>query len=307
MSQDIALINAAFDALKTLELLYGDEIPASALRKGFEFQGEEIRLENQVVGIFKPRQMERGVLSIKTTKPRDGSSSVFGYSDTRRDDGYYYYSLQRGDPRGSNNRRLWESLEEKQPFVYFHAVAPAIYAAIWPCYVSEIDPDAGHALVSIGARNYRNPVSYPRSFPSEFESKYLVKESKTRLHQSSFRLAVLDAYRHRCAITGLQAPKLLEAAHIIPDGEVGDIQFLSNGVALSRIHHRAYDSNLLGIAPDCTIHIGKELQAVSDNEFCQSAFLKYEGAKLSVPRNVDAHPNSEFLAKRFEQFEFSNL
>jgi len=53
--------------------------------------------------------------------------------------------------------------------------------------------------------------------PDNIESRYMVGEIKFRLHQDSFREAVLSAYNNKCAITGLPTPKLLEAAHIIPD------------------------------------------------------------------------------------------
>src|SRR5258706_15114369 len=44
-------------------------------------------------------------------------------------------------------------------------------------------------------------------------------EIKARLHQASFRNAVLRAYRGRCAISHLPEPRLLDAAHIIMDAD----------------------------------------------------------------------------------------
>ena len=128
MSSNTILINAAFEQVKKLELIYGDAIPSSVIEEGFTFGGEKVLLLNRVRGIFKPRQMAEGVLSIKTTIPRDGGVNI--YNDQLTDDGYYQYSLQAGDPRGSGNKCLWQAYEAKQPFIYFHAISPAVYKAL---------------------------------------------------------------------------------------------------------------------------------------------------------------------------------
>jgi putative restriction endonuclease len=107
MKVDLVIIKAAFQRVQELELLFGDTIPASEIRKGFQLNGETVLLENQVKGIFKPRQMDRGVLSIKTTMPRDGGLNI--YSDQLQEDGYYHYSLQTGDPKTGSKQYLWQS------------------------------------------------------------------------------------------------------------------------------------------------------------------------------------------------------
>ena len=60
MADDLALIQAAFNRLKELELMYDDAIPNAAIRAGFEFDNEKTLFENQAQGIFKPRQMKAG-------------------------------------------------------------------------------------------------------------------------------------------------------------------------------------------------------------------------------------------------------
>lgn len=79
------LISAAFKHIKKLELLYGDSIPSAVIEEGFLLNGELVRLDSRAVGIFKPRQMAEGVLSIKTTMSRDGAASI--YNDQLTDDG----------------------------------------------------------------------------------------------------------------------------------------------------------------------------------------------------------------------------
>jgi len=61
---------------------------------------------------------------------------------------------------------------------------------------------------------------------------------------------MLAAYGGRCAITNLPEPRLRDAAHIISDTdeELGQ-PIVPNGLPLSKIHHAAFDANLIGIIP----------------------------------------------------------
>jgi hypothetical protein len=49
------------------------------------------------------------------------------------------------------------------------------------------------------------------------ERRYVVRETKVRLHQARFRGAVLPAYRDQCTICRLKEVRLLDAAHINAD------------------------------------------------------------------------------------------
>jgi putative restriction endonuclease len=308
------LINAAFKHVNQLELLYGDSIPAAVIEEGFQFNGETVLLLNRVGGIFKPRQMAEGVLSIKTTMSRDGAASI--YNDQLTDDGYYQYSLQNGDPRGGRNVCLWQAYEKKQPFIYFHAIAPAVYKALWPCFIDQIYPEQSFARVLVGiakplfninstSLGIAENNSFEFSVPDEIESRYLVRESKVRMHQASFRKAVLDVYQNKCAITGMAEARLIEAAHIIPDGLIGKHQVVNNGIALSNLHHRAYDRKLIGIDADYKIHVSEALDEFGDNDFVQKAFHRYDQKILILPRSDHYKPNKDYLAQMFEVFKSS--
>jgi hypothetical protein len=63
-----------------------------------------------------------------------------------------------------------------------------------------------------GVRNFR--VAAPTT---AIERRYALRAVKQRLHQASFREAVIAAYNGRCAVTGLPEPLLLDAAHIVAD------------------------------------------------------------------------------------------
>jgi putative restriction endonuclease len=301
MASDLELVHLAFNRVKELSLKFGDSIPHQAISEGFLFNGEKILLDNRAVGIFKPRQMSECAISIKTTMQRDGSEGI--YNDHQDIDDHYKYALQRGDPRGVNNKYLWASMATGTPLIYFQAIAPGLYTAIWPCFVKEIFPEKGYALIAESNKISSSMLpDYKYPLPTEIESRYCVRETKVRMHQASFRQNVLNAYNGKCAITGLQTKTLLEAAHIIPDSELGKIQYVSDGIALSRIHHRAYDLNLLGISPDNQIHISDELKLGKGNKFMRDALLEFEGRKLVIPRSEVNRPDRDKLAARFEVF-----
>jgi putative restriction endonuclease len=88
------------------------------------------------------------------------------------------------------------------------------------------------------------------------ERRYALRAVKQRLHQASFREAVISAYNGRCALSGLPEPLLLDAAHIVSDKdeELGQ-PVVPNGIPLSKIHHAAFDAHLIGIDPNYRLHV----------------------------------------------------
>jgi len=79
--------------------------------------------------------------------------------------------------------------------------------------------------------------------PDAPEQRYALRELKARLHQASFREAVLAAHGGRCAISHLPEPRLLDAAQLVMDAN-------ENGLRLTKLHHAACDANFIGIDPD---------------------------------------------------------
>jgi len=99
---------------------------------------------------------------------------------------------------------------------------------------------------------------------SQDARRYAVVEAKRRLHEAVFGELVLDAYAGHCAISGLPERRLLHAAHILRDRDKRGLPVVSNGIAMSVIHHTAYDLNLLGIDADGGIHVNRDLLEIHD-------------------------------------------
>ena len=114
---------------------------------------------------------------------------------------------------------------------------------------------------------FRAPLgaSAQKQAPDAPERKYAFRMVRQRLHQATFREAVLSAYGNRCALTGMPEPRLLDAAHIVGDfDQMHEQPLVSNGLPLSKIHHAAFDANLIGIDPHLRVHASPALQSQDD-------------------------------------------
>jgi len=75
---------------------------------------------------------------------------------------------------------------------------------------------------------------------------------------ANFRLQVLQAYAHRCAVTRVQLG-VVEAAHILPVVAPGSVDDVRNGIALSPTYHRAFDCGLIYMGSDYRMRINPRM------------------------------------------------
>jgi putative restriction endonuclease len=135
---------------------------------------------------------------------------------------------------------------EPGPIIYFLGIAPGRYKAMLPAFIAGWDALALRARVAFG--NIEQGILSPPE--TALERRYALRTVKQRLHQASFREAVISAYNSRCALSGLPEPVLLDAAHIVADtDERFGHPVVPNGIPLSKIHHAAFDAHLIGIDP----------------------------------------------------------
>jgi putative restriction endonuclease len=292
----------AFDRVREIVAIYGN-VPSFELSNGFEFDGEHIRLASRPRGIFKPKQM-RFPLSIRTAFPRPGRK--IWYDDQRNvhqqifaGDETVDYAFMGNNPNHPDNRGLREVGERHLPLVYFLGIAPEVYLPIFPVFVFGWDARALKVQIAFGeAGGYI--LKPPKTIP---ERRYALREVKQRLHQASFRESVIEAYKGRCAVSGLPVRRLLDAAHIMADSDEHFGQpVVPNGLPLSKIHHAAFDAHLLGIDADFSIHVSEKLQELKDGVILES-LKQLEGQKLYHPRRHEDWPDRDRLAQRFELFK----
>ena len=82
--------------------------------------------------------------------------------------------------------------------------------------------------------------------------RFRLVETMRAVRDAKFRPAVLQAYSHRCAVCPFSL-NLVDAAHIIPVKRPHSTDEVTNGLALCRLHHAAYDCGLLGVKSDYSI------------------------------------------------------
>lgn len=272
------------------------------LKRGFMFEGQRIPLINPRRGIFKPQQMQH-LLSIKTVFPKPGAKVWY---DDQRDvhrqiyegDEVVDYAFMGDDPAAADNRWLREAMENRVPIIYFLGTSPGCYEAFVPAFITGWDPDALKANVAFGMQKQAGLFF----LEDAAERRYALREVKQRLHQASFREAVIAAYNGRCALSGLPEPLLLDAAHIVADrDERFGHPIVPNGIPLSKVHHAAFDAHLIGIDPDLRIHVSGRLLRKKDGEFLD-ALKGLNGSKLHPPHRIKDQPDRERLAIRYEIF-----
>ena len=300
--RDTLMRKAAFEQVRRLGEVH-DHLTADELKPGFVFEGERIPLVNPQRGIFKPRQM-RYLLSIKTVFPRPGAR--VWYDDQREvhrqifeSDETVDYAFMGRNPEAADNRWLREAFENGIPVVYFLGIAPGRYQAMLPAFISGWDANALKARVAFGVPEQDLLVPPENAL----ERRYALRAVKQRLHQASFREAVIVAYNGRCALSGLPEQRLLDAAHIISDkNERLGQPIVPNGLPLSKIHHAAFDAHLIGIDPDYRLYVSDRLLDQNDGPMLE-ALKQLNGEALHLPNRVKDRPDRDRLAIRFERFK----
>ena len=136
----------------------------------------------------------------------------------------------------------------------------------------------------------------------EARRSYTSRLARRRLHQAVFRYRIISAYSSACAICRLKHVELLAAAHILPDGHPLGTPVVPHGLALCKIHHAAYDANILGIRPDSVVEIRSDVLDEVDGPMLRYGLQAVNGSKLTVPKRTEDRPNQEFLLERYEAF-----
>ncbi len=131
---------------------------------------------------------------------------------------------------------------------------------------------------------------------------YATAAAKVRLHQRRFRQLVLAAYRVRCAVCRIKHGELLDAAHILLDRDERGRPEVPNGLSLCKIHHAAYDANVLGVAPDYLVHVRRDVLEEHDGPMLKPGLQEMDGHRIIVPRAATKRPRREYLEERFARF-----
>lgn len=293
-SYDAQLRIAMFAHLERLTGLSSDGALRSADINAFDFQGRPMRLIVQT-GIWKPAQLE-AALTIRTTYTRPDEQPP--YNDDLGTDGLIRYKYRGTDPNHSNNRALRAAMRAQAPLAYFIGIASGLYVARFPVWLVAEDP--GHHEFAVAVDPGQRELDF--SSLAVAQRQYVERLTKARVHQPVFRTRVLRAYDDRCAMCRLRHPELLDAAHIIPDGDPGGEPVVPNGLSLCKIHHAAFDANILGVRPDLVITVRRDVLEEHDGPMLHYGLQALAGRQLESPRERAARPDPLRLEQRYDRF-----
>ncbi len=294
--EDSTVRAAMFAYLERLSAQHPEGIPSAELNM-FRVGTQPLKLVVQP-GIWKPAALE-GALTIRTTYTAPNQPPP--YADDMAAGGYIKYAYRGTDPQHSDNRALRTAMRDRLPLAYFVGVAPAVYQAQFPVYVVDERPDELAFLVAVDqAQTLVDPRLVAELTPDR--RSYMERLTRIRLHQPVFRARVLQAYETRCAMCRLRHSDLLDAAHIIRDADEEGLPVVPNGLALCKIHHAAYDRNILGVRPDLVIDVRRDILDEVDGPMLKHGLQAMAGVRLTVPRQRTAHPDQDNLERRYEEF-----
>jgi putative restriction endonuclease len=286
-----------FDWFRARNKESGGIFEGRKLSSGIPIDGRRITLKGQT-GIWYPAGFS---MPLSITTVHNGPYRL----DDEGEDGILTYAYRGQDPDHRDNRGLREAMRTRTPLIYFKAVRPYHYQAIWPLIIIDDDPNAlcVRACIDPAYANLQpgmDPTDIPLS-PIDLR-RYAWVQTRQRLHQEAFRDLVVTAYDERCAICRLHHLELLDAAHIIPDSDDRGVPIVQNGLSLCKIHHAAYDHDILGIDPDYEVRIHPKILEEHDGPMLLHGLQELEGSKLVLPSRVVDRPDRDRLALRYKKF-----
>lgn len=263
----------------------------------FEFAGQRLPLMDPQRGIRKPAAM-LAALSMRTVFRRKGAARP--YEDVVGVDRLLRYKWRGGDPHHAENRALRAAMDRQLPLIWFYGIADGVYAAIYPVYLLAEEPEQQQFVMALGEDQRMVDVG---RVADPILRAYVERTTRQRLHQPAFRAGVMRAYSTRCAVCSFRHGNLLDAAHITADANADGDPVMSNGLALCKMHHAAYDTNILGIRPDLIVQIRPDVLEEADGPMLRYGIQAHHGQPLMVVPTVRRdRPDRDRLEARYREF-----
>ncbi len=252
--------------------------------------GRRRRLIDTSRGIWNPRELP-ATLSVV-------SSPTGPYADREVRGGLFHYSYRAGSAEG-DNRKLRAAGEHGLPIILLRKIEAGVYVPVCPVYVVHDDRPNREFILALdeGIRFLADPLN-----PTPAQRRYAERVVRARLHQPEFRGRVILAYDQRCTICQLHHADLLDAAHIVEDVAEGGLPVVPNGLSLCKIHHAAYDRDLLGISPDFVVQVHPRLLREENGPMLRHGLQEMEGRTLLLPHKRADRPDQDRLDERFRRF-----
>jgi putative restriction endonuclease len=295
----------------------GQHIPALPMGK-YKPEGMKLPLARQA-GIYCPSYenlpskgagKESYVLSVHS----EGQSIYPDHEKLDRPDGTWildYHEQQGLDRSQDYNRKLLRCMEDGIPVgVMVRSRKGKGYTVLGLAFVEQYN-SATHMFTFHGPVNKEtvadglyatfsladvkpDELSALKDSDGADERKRAVAERVVRERQDKFRKALLDAYGNACAITDIDVPQVLQAAHIDPyRGRKS--QIASNGILLRADLHLLYDSDLISIEPGTH-------RVCTSARLRQTPYARFSRAEIREPEDTRLRPDDELLELHYKEF-----
>lgn len=258
--------------------------------RNVDLDGEVVHLADRQKGIWNPAWLD-ATLSVLTTFENP-------YGDRELGEGVWEYKYRKGSTAG-DNAKLHRAYELGVDVIYFRGLEGGRYEPIYPVRIVDSRPD--ERLVILAAKDLQR-IDWREGVQPSLR-RYAETMILRRLHQDAFRVTVLRAYESSCAVCRLQFEPLLDAAHIDRDRSEEGEPVIDNGLALCKLHHAAYDANIIGISPDYVVRTRLSVRNAIDGPVLEYALKGVHGQTIWMPRNASEHPNPLRLERRFREFQ----
>lgn len=297
-----------FDHLRDLRERNGGAVPAGLLEERLDVNGVQVAIMSRQQGIHKPKQLS-AALTLKTSWSNPYQDSVdtieggvirYHYRDPSVP-GQRAIAMAEGD-----NRAVRAAIQSQLPVAYLWGVAKGWYLPFAPVDVIADDP-AGREfmidlteLAGLDLKGRDGLIDLAAEAPAR---RYQAREVRVRVHQARFRQMVMRAYQASCGMCRLKHVELLDAAHIIEDADVGE-PHVTNGIALCKIHHAAYDRHVLGIEPrTLRLHVRQDILDEVDGPMLRHGLQALNGQQLHAPSRRAYRPDDNALDVRWQRFK----
>lgn len=129
------------------------------------------------------------------------------------------------------------------------------------------------------------------------ERKNIISQIVRKYRAHDFRSRVLSAYRHQCAACGVQL-ELIDAAHIVPVAEPSATDETTNGVALCKLHHAAFDRNLISFDHRYRIEVSdRQVERLTEANLIGGLrqFQRHLRDAIILPADRRDYPNPDYV------------
>ena len=291
LTAELAFRQQVFDAL-TLAVAESGALTRDELT-AFPVAGSTHRLLDRNRGIYNPRTL---VATLSVVSSPEGP-----YVDEEVAGGLFRYEYRAGTVQGDNTK-LRRAFELEVPIILLRKIGTGVYVPIFPTYVIA-DDQVNRQFVLAVDELLRTLAGDDKSV---LHRRYAERVARHRLHQAEFRGRVLRAYATRCAVCTLRYGRLLDAAYILADSHDDGDPIVANGLSLCKIHHAAYDAQLLGISADYQIAINRAVLEEIGGPMLRHGLQDMHGQALVLPVARRDRPDQGRLASRWDDFQRAN-